>query len=87
MSITQMIFLDGKQIGERVRSSRLVEPDGEIEKIVTWTASADNIEPGAHTVEVRVSCDVPNAPPQVNCLIEGFEAVSTINTLWANHPE
>jgi len=84
IQVIQRIFLDGKQTGLDVRSSRVFEPGGSLDQYMTWTTLASNIEPGEHTVEVRVSCIIPGSVK--TCVGEGFKAGSSISTLWAMHP-
>ena len=85
IQVIQTIVLDGRSIGEPHRSSKVIAPDGRIEQYMSWTASANNIQPGAHTVEVKVACSIPGT--STTCVDLGYTAASTINTLWAIHPE
>lgn len=82
IEVIQKIYLDGQLIGD-VRSPRGFDAGGEINKNITWTASANEIPAGEHTIEVRVSCRVPNSP--TDCVSEGYAVNVHFNTLWAVH--
>ena len=84
IQVIQEIILDGQSIGGGLRSSRVFEPGGGNDQYISWTASANNIQPGAHTVEVKVACIIPGTA--TTCVSLGFRASSLISTLWAIHP-
>ena len=83
IEISQSIYLDGQLIGTRFRSPRVFDVSGGLDKNITQTVSANNISAGAHTIEVRVACSLPNL--STDCMSEGYVATAVFYTLWAIH--
>ena len=83
IEISQSIYLDGQLIGTRFRSPRVFDVGGDLDKNITQTVSANNISAGAHTIEVRVACSLPNL--STDCMSEGYVATAVFYTLWAIH--
>jgi hypothetical protein len=84
ISVSQRIYLDGQMIGD-VRSPRVFDVGGGLNKPITSTASASEIPAGEHSIEVKVACTVAGQP--TDCVSEGYSVSAHFETLWAVHPK